>query len=298
MERGSGGLERLVLEADHGVAHVYLHGAQVTHFQPRDARPVLFLSRESRFEAGAPGKAIRGGVPICFPWFGAKPDDPAAPAHGFARLLAWQVTDLSRDDRGRARATLRLDASDYTRRFFPHDFAAVLSVTVDASLQLGLTVVNRGSVPMRIEEAFHTYLAVDDARRVSIRGLEGGAYIDKTEGAARKLGEPAPIAITRETDRVYPGARGAVTIDDPVGSRRIVVDKSGSATTVVWNPWSAKAAAMTDFGDDEWTEMACVEAANTGEDAVTIAGGESHTMGLTISVRRWQPLLETLTPRE
>jgi glucose-6-phosphate 1-epimerase len=284
MERGLGGLERVVLEADQGVAHVYLHGAQVTHFQPRDARPVLFVSRESHFEAGAPGKPIRGGVPICFPWFGAKPDDPAAPAHGFARLLAWHVTDLSPDDRGRARATLRLDASDYTRRYFAHDFAAVLSVTVDASLQIGLTLLNRGSVPMVIEEAFHSYFAVGDARRVSIRGLEGTPYLDKTEGAARKVGEPAPIAIMRETDRVYPSARGVVTIDDPILSRRIVVDKSGSATTVVWNPWMAKAAAMKDFGDDEWTQMACVETANTAENAVTIAPGESHTMSATIAV--------------
>jgi D-hexose-6-phosphate mutarotase len=286
IDQGSGGLDRLVIEATDGTAHVYLHGAQVTHFQPKAAtRAVLFLSRQSRFEGGVPGKAIRGGIPVCFPWFGPKAGDAAAPMHGFARLLKWEVGDVARDTgRGTTRAALHLSGSDYTRRFFPHDFTAVLSVTVGARLHLELAVRNAGTAPMVIEDAFHTYFAVGDPRRALIQGLEGAPYVDKTEAFARKPGEAAPISIARETDRVYPGARGAVTIEDPIWARRILVEKSGSASTVVWNPWVEKAKGMADFGDNEWTEMVCVETANVGDDAVTVPAGETHAMTATIGV--------------
>jgi D-hexose-6-phosphate mutarotase len=284
-ERGTSGLERLVIDAAGGEAHVYLHGAHVTHFQPRGERPLLFLSKKSRFEGGTPGKAIRGGIPVCFPWFGAKADDPSAPAHGFARVLAWDLEGVERSERGEVRASLRLEPSDYTRRFFAHDFSATLGVTVGARLEIELAVRNRGSEPMKIEEALHTYFAVGDARRVSIEGLEGTAYLDKTEGYARKPGATDPIAITRETDRVYPGARGAVTIVDPVWGRRILVEKAGSATTVVWNPWVEKAKGMADFGDDEWIDMVCVETVNSGDGAVTLGPGETHVMRATLGVQ-------------
>ena len=157
-------------------------------------------------------------------------------------------------------------------------------MTVDARLRLELAVRNTGTAPMVFEEALHTYFSVGDARRVAIHGLEGAPYFDKAEAFARKPGEAAPIAITRETDRVYPGARGTVTIDDPIEARHIAVEKTGSASTVVWNPWVEKAKGMSDFGDDEWTEMVCVETANAGDDAVTVAPGETHTMTATIGV--------------
>jgi glucose-6-phosphate 1-epimerase len=285
IEQGAGGLDRLVIEAADGTAHLYLHGAHVTHFQPRGARPVLFLSRESQFTGGMPGKAIRGGVPLCFPWFGAKTSDAAAPAHGFARLLAWEVEDVTRDDCGRVRASLRLSANDYTRRLFPNDFTATFAVTVDARLHLELIVRNAGQAPMVIEEAFHTYFAVSDVRRVSILGLERTSYIDKTDAFARKPAEAAPLVIARACDRVYPDARGDVTIEDLGWTRRIVVRKTGSATTIVWNPWIENAKAMADFGDSEWIDMACVETANVMADAVTIASGEQHVMSATIEVR-------------
>lgn len=284
-ERGSGGLDRLVIEAAEGTAHVYLHGAHVTHFQPRGARPVLFLSRKSQFEGGAPGKAIRGGIPVCFPWFGPKAGDPAAPSHGFARLLAWQIDAVTRDESGQVRTVLRLGASDFTRRTFPHDFTALLTVVVGARLHLDLAVRNDGAEPMTIEEALHTYLAVGDARRIAIRGLEGAPYLDKTEGFAPKPGAREPIAIRGETDRVYPDARGTVTIDDPTWGRSVVVEKAGSSTTVVWNPWIEKAKSMADLGEDEWTEMTCVETVNSGAGAVTIAPRATHSMCTTVAVR-------------
>jgi glucose-6-phosphate 1-epimerase len=284
IEKGPGNLDRLAIATDHGEAHVYLYGAQVAHFKPRGARPVLFVSRYSHYEAGTPGKPIRGGVPICFPWFGPKAGSPAAPAHGFARILTWRLSEVTRKDSGTVQATLHLDSSDYTRLLFPHDFAATFVVTVDARLTMDLVVRNMGLGPMPIEEALHSYFAVGDARRVSVGGLEGLPYVDKTQGGARKAGENAPLAMARETDRVYPGARGRATIADPVWGRRIVITKSGSATTVVWNPWVDKAKAMADFGDEEWQEMICVETANVADDAVTISPGGTHTVSATIEV--------------
>jgi glucose-6-phosphate 1-epimerase len=284
IEKGSGNLDRIAITADQSEAHVYLHGAHVAHFQPRGARPVLFVSRRSQFEAGVPGKPIRGGVPLCFPWFGPKAGAPDAPMHGIARNLLWRLDSVTRDDRGAIRATLHLESSAFTRRLFPFEFAATFVVTVDVRLTMELIVRNTGRETMPIEEALHSYFAVGDARRLSIGGLEGLPYVDKADAFARKAGESAPIAIARETDRIYMGARTAVGIVDPAWGRRIVVDKSGSATTVVWNPWIDKAKALADFGDDEWTEMVCVETANAMDDAVTIAPGAMHAMSATIAV--------------
>jgi glucose-6-phosphate 1-epimerase len=289
IEKGSGGLERITLATPGGEGHVYLHGAQVTHFQPAGARPVLWMSRRSFFEGGRPGKPIRGGVPICFPWFGPKAGAGApssAPAHGVARLLPWTFADAAVDEHGNARATLRLDSDEYTRGLYPHDFSATFRVTVGAQLKMELAVTNTGAASMAFEEALHTYFALSDVRRIGITGLEGAPYLDKVEAFARKRGEAGPIAIAAETDRVYPGALGTVTIVDSDWQRRIVVHKSGSATTVVWNPWVDKARAMPDFGDDEWKEMVCVESANAGDDVVTLAPGATHVITTTVDVTR------------
>jgi D-hexose-6-phosphate mutarotase len=286
IEKGSGGLERVSLSTSAGEAHVYMHGAQVTHFQPAGERPVLWVSRRSHFEGGRPGKPIRGGVPICFPWFAGRAGSLSSPAHGVARVLPWALVGAEVDEQKRVRATLRLDSDEYTRGLYPHDFSATFRVAIGAQLTMELTVRNTGASPMVYEEALHSYFAVSDARRVGIAGLEGAPYLDKVEAFARRRGEATAIAITAETDRVYPGAQGTATIVDPEWQRRIVVHKSGSATTVVWNPWVDRARAMADFGDDEWKEMVCVESANAGDDRLTLAPGAMHVITTTVAVER------------
>ncbi len=282
IETGPGGLERLALRAGAAEAHVYLHGAHVAHFQPAGERPVLWMSGESRFESGKP---IRGGVPICFPWFGPKAGAADAPPHGLVRTRPWALRAVAPED-GRLRATLELSFDGSTRGHFPHDLRVSLEVAVGPSLSLALTVHNTGPLPFAFEDALHSYFAVSDVRRVLLHGLEGAGFVDKTAAGARRPGEPGPIAIAAETDRVYLGAEAGVTIEDPGWARRIVVSKSGSRTTVVWNPWVAKAKAMPDFGDDEWTGMVCVETANALDDALSLAPGESHTTTATIELRR------------
>jgi D-hexose-6-phosphate mutarotase len=282
LEKGPGGLDRLALHAAEGEALVYLQGAHVARFQPKGGKPVLWMSAASRFEAGKP---LRGGVPICFPWFGPKAGSPDAPLHGFARILPWAVADVVREMDGGLRAVLELTAEAAARGGFPRELSLSLAVTVSRSLRMELTVRNVDSAPVTFEEALHSYFAVSDVRQVRVHGLEGIAYVDKTAAMARRPGESGPVAIAAETDRVYLGAKGTVTIEDPGWKRRVVVGKTGSSTTVVWNPWIAKAKAMPDFGDDEWTGMLCVETANAMDDAVTLAPGASHVMTATLEVQ-------------
>jgi glucose-6-phosphate 1-epimerase len=284
IDKGPGGLERLVLAAAEGEAHIYTHGANVAHFQPKGGRPVVMMSSKAQFEAGSPGKAIRGGVPICFPWFGARAGDANAPVHGVARLLTWGVEAVTREADGRLRATLTLASNDYTHASLPQDFALAYVVTVGTSLELALTVRNTGQAPLSCEVALHTYFAVSDAREVAITGLERATYVDKADGFARKTAGDEPITLTRETDRVFVGTQAAVSLVDPGWRRRIVVSKSGSNTTIVWNPWIEKARAIPDLGDDDWQGMVCIETANAADDALTLAAGASHATVARIAV--------------
>ena len=279
-EVGEGGLVRAVFTTPDAEARAYLHGAHVTHFQLKGEKPLLFLSGRSRFEAG---KAIRGGVPVCFPWFGPKAGDPAAPAHGFARLREWAVASTGKADDGSVRLVMTLSDDDATRAVWPQAFRAELIVTVGPELWVRLIVHNTGSEPFTYEAALHTYLSVADVKRVRVDGLDGVFYLDKVDGGKKKKQPPTPITFTGETDRVYLDTRATCTIEDPAGERVTTVAKNGSESTVVWNPWIDKARAMADFGDDEWPDMVCVETCNVGAAAVNVQPGASHATVTVIS---------------
>jgi glucose-6-phosphate 1-epimerase len=274
-EHGPGGLVRIAVNSPLAQAAVYLHGAHVAHYRPAGQRPVLFMSAKSLFD---PAKPIRGGIPICFPWFGARGGDPAAPLHGFCRLRRWNVESVSPRPDGAVSLVLALHDTDDTRTIWPFAFALRYSITIGGSLDLALEVHNSSSQPITFEEALHTYLAVADAREVSVSGLAGAAFIDRADGMKRKQQDPQPIRIAAETDRLYLNTQSTCVIDDPKGGRRIVIEKSGSDSTVVWNPWIAKAKAMPDFGDEEWPNMLCVETANAAENAVTLSANRRHRM--------------------
>lgn len=262
-------------------AHIYLHGAHITHFQPRGAAPVLFMSAHSRF---APGQPIRGGVPLIFPWFGPRAGHPEAPAHGFARTEEWRVESLALESDETVTAVFQLDASATTRAAWPHDFALRFRVAIGRTLGMTLEVENTGAAPFTFEDALHTYFAVSDVRETATTGLEDTEYLDKTDHFARKQQGPQPIRITGETDRVFENTHRTCAIDNPGLKRRITIEKSGSQTTVLWNPWIAKAAAMPDFGDDEWPRMLCLETANAGANAIALPPGASHATRAIVSV--------------
>ena len=273
------GLLRANITTPACTAELYLQGAHLTQWQPAGQQPVLFLSERSFF---TPGKAIRGGIPIIFPWFGARtatPDNPRTdgPSHGFARTAEWTLAfaALAGDD---LHLTLTLGPSDASRSLGYDQFALVYEITLGAELHLQLTVNNQGSKPLHFEEALHTYFSIGDAQQVSIIGLSDTEYLDKTDHFKKKHQTDPLLKLTGETDRPYLSTTVPVNIDDPVLKRRITVDKANSQTTVVWNPWSTLTATLPDMSPDCWLTMVCVETANVGPNAITLASGEHHTM--------------------
>ncbi len=274
-EAGQGGLTKAVIATPVASGEIYLQGAHVTSWQPAGHAPVLWMSRSSLFQ---PGKPIRGGVPICFPWFGPHASDPSAPAHGFARTALWEVTEARTTADGVISLSLQTHIDSFSVRFTV-EFGPVLQMTLTTEPGPG------SSTDLRFEDALHTYFSVSDVRNVSITGLEQVRYIDKVDGAAEKPATGAAIEFTGETDRVYLTTDSECHLHDPGRNRTIAISKSGSLSTVVWNPGIAKSARMPDFGDHEWPEMVCIETANVGVNAVELAPKSIHSTTVVIQVQ-------------
>ncbi len=275
-----GGLVRALISTPAADADVYLQGAHVTHWTPRGHRPVLFVSAKSLF---TPDKAIRGGVPIIFPWFGPRGDGQPGPAHGFARSMEWDIEAAGLRNDGRVEITLALVPNDLTCSLGYAAFHLRFRVTVGTELEMELETRNDASEPLTYEEALHTYFAIADIRQVSVSGLEGTAYIDKTDGFKRKKLGNVPVRVAKETDQVHLSTKATCVIHDPVWNRRITIEKSGSDSTVVWNPWIDKTKGMSDMAPDDWKEMICVETANASDNAIHLSPSASHK--LTASIR-------------
>lgn len=272
---GNGGLTKAIVNTPTSTAEIYLHGAHITNFQKNDEPPLLFMSASSLF---GPDKAIRGGVPICFPWFGSR---EGLPAHGFARVTAWELV-----------ATNALPDGDVSLRFQLPDNAgganafrgkAEFIVTVNDRLTMELQVTNTTAEPLSFEECLHAYFSVGDINDVAITGLKGVTYLDKTDHYARKLEAGDTVKIISETDRIYLDTAGTVKIHDAKLRRVIRVEKTNSASTVVWNPWISKAKAMADFDDEEFRQMVCVEAGNVGQNNIVLAPGKISALKVTLS---------------
>jgi len=278
----------------HAHACVCLQGAQVLHWQPHDqAHPVLWLSAGARL---APGKAIRGGIPICWPWFGPAAPGSAQPqaagsAHGFARTQAWSFNGAQALADGATRLCLRLTDTVQTREAWPAAFDLELRVTIGASLGLELTSRNTGSAVIMITEALHTYFRIGDIDAIAVHGLAGESYFDAvaaTAAAPAASAEPAEqegaVRFPGEVDRVY-DARGGCHIDDPLLGRQLHIAKSGSASTIVWNPWNAKAERLGDIEPGGWRQMVCVESGNARANTVRLAPGASHCLSVRYHVK-------------
>jgi glucose-6-phosphate 1-epimerase len=270
---GNGGLPKVRITTREVMGEIYLHGAHITSWKPSGAEEVLFLSSQSRWDHG---HAIRGGIPICFPWFGGKSDDPTAPAHGFVRTEEWRLESMSQAGRA-VTVSMFTESDEATKKWWPADFRLVYRVTFGPELGLELQMTNTGKTRLRFEEALHAYHRVGNIQEARLRGLHGVQYLDKTDSNRKKM-QQGEIAITSETDRIYLDTTGAVELDDPGMHRATHVLKENSRTTVVWNPWIQKAQALSDLGDDEWTQMICIESSNVSSFAVDLAPGQQHTM--------------------
>ncbi len=274
--QGQGGLARLKVRTPWSEAEVYLHGAHVTHFQKHDEPPLLFLSEASRFETGQP---IRGGVPVIFPWFGPR---EGLPAHGFARLNEWVLERVALEPDGACRLEFRLP--DLPLWTGDRPYRAEYAVTIGRDLRLELKVVNESPrEPFEFEECLHTYFTVGDLATLRVTGLCGARYRDSLAAGAEQIDRAENIAIASEVDRLYVANEATVEILDPSLQRRVRVQKEDSQSTVVWNPWIAKAKRMPDFGDEEYQHMICVESGNIGPNSITLAPGAFHCLRVTLA---------------
>ena len=276
---GKGWLPNLRITAPSASAEIYLHGAHLISWAPTNAEEAIFLSEHSHWQDG---QAIRGGIPICFPWFRAKSDDPKAPAHGFVRTKEWRLDSVSANGDS-VTVICSTESDESTRRWWPHEFRLAHVLTIGRSLRLQLTVTNTGRESFRFEEALHTYFRIGQANDVRVRGLDHATYLDNADGNREKI-QSGDLSFTTKTDNAYLNTRSALELIDPILHRTIRTEKENSATTVVWNPWQEGAASLADLGDDEWQRMACVEASNILGAAVSLPPGQEHTMQATLSV--------------
>ena len=281
LETDTHGLSRFVVTNAHAEAHVYLLGAQVTHYRPAAGEPLLWLSPLSPFQIG---KAIRGGIPVCWPWFGPHPSRSDLPAHGLARTRAWQPLDVAQMSDGRTRLRLLLPEDAETFAAWPHRFALTLTATVGDALEIELSTTNTGDNPLSYTDALHTYFKVGEVRRVSVQGLSGEPFVHSTR--KHRGVQSGPILFDGgEVNHIHVPSRGVVMIDDASMGRRINVLKAGSEATVVWNPGEAGGTAMKDVGA-HWNEFVCVEAGTCGDAQIILLPGASHTTRQTLETAR------------
>jgi len=274
------------VEIEHGFTYIEINNArahatistysgQVLSYRPKGrAHDLLFVSDKAYYEDG---KAIKGGIPVCWPWFGPDPEDQGRPAHGFVRNRQWQVSASESLADGSTKVVMSLADSDETRGIWPHPFRLSIEITVGDSLRVELVTHNSGAENVTISQALHTYFRVGDVSKVTVLGLEGADYIDKVDDSARKT-QAGPVTIDGEVDRIYTGVTGELVIDDASLGRKIHIRSTGCSTAVVWNPWAEIAASMADLDDDDYRKMICVETANAGPETVAIAAGGEYRL--------------------
>jgi glucose-6-phosphate 1-epimerase len=268
---GQGELPMIGISTMWSSAEVYLQGAHITNFRRHGEPPVTFMSQCSRFTEGQP---IRGGIPVIFPWFGMR---EGMGNHGFARVKDWELKEFAPAPDGSVSVRFRLPDCPEASSFPP--FTADYVITVSEALTLQLIVTNKSAEdPLTFENCFHTYFDVGDVTSISIVGLKGVSYLDKVANFAQRTEANDALRISSEVDRIYFDTTGPVEIHDPRLGRKIRIEKQGSNSTVVWNPWIARSQQMPDFGNDEYQRMVCIESGNVSSNEITLQPGRTSTL--------------------
>jgi glucose-6-phosphate 1-epimerase len=271
------GLPALLIRTPLADAALSLHGGQLLSYVPQGSSDLLWLSPASK-RAPAP---IRGGVPVCWPYFGREGQAADVPQHGFARNTTWTLLGSTHGPDGETTIELSLPEHAGT----PLRLSQTLRI--GRGLTQSLTTRNTGNAPLAFTQALHTYFHVGDAQRVHVDGLEGLTYADKYDGREHRQAGAWDLHDPRDpgrSDRVYRRAGGRYALHDPVLRRRIDLTTSGSRSLVAWNPGEQGIAAISDAPADGWRHFVCLEAANAGEDVVELAPGETHALRQTVSV--------------
>jgi len=280
VEPGQGGLPLLHIHNGYADCEVFLHGAHVARFQPKGQPDVLWMSPYSVYGEGKP---IRGGIPVCFPWFGPHRTRPELPQHGFARLRIWELVSIGYLPNGKTQVVLSLDDDEGTLSAWPYHFHAEMRITVGADLTMALLVRNTGKEEFSCEEAFHTYFSVSSPLACEIQGLDGVGYIDRTHNDARKT-QSGPLRVTCEMVKAFMGAPVSCQLvdDQASGTRRIKVEQEGMGAMVVWNPWEAAAQRNPEILEG-WQQYVCIESANVLDCPIVFLPGDSHLSTMRLS---------------
>ncbi len=279
------GFTVIEVDTDLATASISLMGGQVLTWQPKSQQePVLWISKFAQY---VPGKAIRGGVPICWPWFGANPSERHLPGHGFARVVPWEVVSTNIDASGVVEVEMTLAESEMAAKLRPSDWPA--SVALSASIRIGeklevtLTTTNNSDREIRFTEGLHTYFQVSDIEHVRVLGLDNCEYVDLTDGNQRRQ-QAGPIIFEGELGRIFVNCDKTSSIEDHKLGRAIHVTGAGSQSIAVWNPWSETASKMSDLGSEGWRSMVCVETANALDNRVTVLSRGSSKLSATYKV--------------
>ena len=281
-EKQNGGFPNLVIRTHLAEAVVSLYGGQILSYKSnKNAQDLLFLSPDAFYQKG---KAIRGGIPICAPWFGTDPTQSGRPSHGFARLNDWSVIATSISREGEAQVVLCCASNPESYELWPNTLRWELRITVGKTLRLALTTHNTGARDFTLSQAFHTYFAVGEAAQTYILGFDRLNYFDNAQAGQGALKQQSgTIGIHEEVDRVYTASPPEISLLDAVWKRRIRITASGSNSTVVWNPWETIAANMADLPNQAYRHFVCIEISNAGLDTITLAAGEAHTLAVEYS---------------
>lgn len=272
---GQGGLPFIRASNAKANALISVYAGQLLAYRPAGkAEDLMFLSEKAYYQAG---KAIKGGVPICWPWFGPDPEGKGRPAHGFVRNRMWDVVDTAVTVNGETRIVLGLTDTPETRSIWPHAFVLRLEINIGEKLDLALVTRNSGDQPFTITQAFHTYFGVGDIHQTSVSGLEDKSYIDKVDGGQQKL-QSGMVMINAEVDRIYLDVANELIIHDTARKRNVRITSQGSRSAVVWNPWAKIASEMADLQDDDYLRLLCVETTNAASDVVTIQPGSEFRL--------------------
>lgn len=261
---------------EHAQASIALQGAQILSWVPNGQQPVIWLSDEATFIAD---KTIRGGIPVCWPWFGTHPEHQDYPAHGFVRAAAWEVIETKSLNDGQTQLVFRLPQSGISSEFWQHNTELELQVCISENLELRLITRNLGAQTVTISQALHSYFAVSDINQVTIKGLENCRFIDALDHWQRKV-ETKPISINEEIDRIYQSTQPVCLLEDKGWQRRINIETNNSRSTVVWNPWIDKSVRLGDMGEGGYLKMLCIETGNIADDSVSIAVGGEHCLSV------------------
>eukprot|EP01093_Parvamoeba_rugata_P018344 TRINITY_DN7813_c0_g1_i2.p1 TRINITY_DN7813_c0_g1~~TRINITY_DN7813_c0_g1_i2.p1 ORF type:complete len:288 (+),score=57.11 TRINITY_DN7813_c0_g1_i2:1257-2120(+) len=274
IEQTDTGLEYINVASEFCSAKIFLQGAQLTEFTPIGKKPLIWVSSEEDYQEG---KSVRGGIPICWPWFGVNAN-PDWPIHGVARTSLWRADEVSEQD-DQVKVSLTLPMAQVDETYWPHKSKLKVEFVLTTKLEVRLTTTNLSNQTITFTQALHTYFPTPAITETQVDGLQGSQYIEFGEGPFE---QNELVGFARETDMVYTQAANMQRIITPDGI--IEVGRENSSSCVLWNPWIEKSKRLSNFADDEYHTMLCLEAANVMDDSAVVAPGESHTLTTTI---RW-----------